>query len=300
MAIDGIKIVDSDLAHDVYHEFMDMYDANMDLNEIKSKINLWRKANLDEIDFEIFISTYALALWETGFLTNNIIDEVNQTLIHGRSLKMWAELTSEAESLGRQKELKKLIKKISAPKVNPRKRKKYSTITRFLFEDDTIVTFKIPDGSYRAAIMFGVNQYRGNCNYNFTATAYSHRQLPKEEDIIHGSVFIHKIGTMHERSKVRKEQPGIEWFWKRDNKFKMPFRVGLPITAIEHRDLIKFKERLTVIGKARIKQSFKKLGSIGYEDEFEQFAKRFTDVVDYNVRAFGYEMIDLAMILDPV
>ncbi len=103
---------------------------------------------------------------------------------------------------------------------------------------------------------------------------------------------------MAERSKVIKEQPGIELFWRRDTRFKMPFTIGLPITAIEHKDLIKFKERFTVIGKARIKQSFKKLGSIGYEDKFEEFTERFTDVIDHNVRAFGFEMIDLKLILD--
>ncbi len=110
MAIDGVKIIDSDLANDVYNEFMDLYDANMDFSEIKSKIDLWRNAELDAIDFEIFISAYALALWETGFLTNDVIDEVNQVLIEGQSLKMWTELTSEVESQARQKELKKTYK----------------------------------------------------------------------------------------------------------------------------------------------------------------------------------------------
>jgi hypothetical protein len=298
MAIDGIKIIDSDLANDVYNEFMDLYDANMDLSEIKSKIDLWRNAELDALEYEIFISTYALALWETGFLTNNIINEVNQVLAEGQSLQMWVELTSEVEGETRRKELKKLLKKISTPKVNPRKRKRYGIVTRFLFEDDVIVAFQMPNGSYRAAIMFGISQYRGNCNYNFTPTAYSNHQFPTEADIIRGSVFIHKIGNMYERSEVIKEQPGIELFWQRDKKFAIPFTVGLPIYAIEHNDLIKIKERFTVIGRATIKKSFKKLGSIGYEDNYEQFTHRFTDVVDYNVRIFKNEMIDLKMILD--
>ncbi len=222
MAIDGIKIIDSDLAHDVYNEFMDLYDANVNLVEIKSKINLWRNAGLDEIEFEIFIRAYALALWETGFLTNDIINELNQLLIDGASLKVWAELTTEANSKDRRKELEKLIKKISAPKANTRKRKKYSIITRFLFKEDDIVAFQMPDNSYRAAIIFGISQYRGNCNYNFTPTAYSNHQFPTEPDVIRGSVFIHKIGNMYERSEVIKEQPGIELFWQRDKKFAVP------------------------------------------------------------------------------
>ena len=103
---------------------------------------------------------------------------------------------------------------------------------------------------------------------------------------------------MKERTEVIKEQPGIELFWQTDQKFTMPFTIGLPIYAIEHKDLIKIKEHFTVIGKATIKKGFKKLGSIGYEDNFEKFTRRFSDVIDYNVRIFKNEMISLKMILD--
>ena len=38
MATNGIKIIDGDLAHDVYHTFIDLHDAGGALDEIKATI----------------------------------------------------------------------------------------------------------------------------------------------------------------------------------------------------------------------------------------------------------------------
>lgn len=88
-------------------------------------------------------------------------------------------------------------------------------------------------------------------------------------------------------------QPGIEKFWKTDKKFTMPFTIGLPIYGIDHKVLINFIDKFEIIGKIKIKDSFKKLGSIGYERNFEDLKSRFNDVVNYNVNIFKYEMIEL-------
>src|SRR5688572_27747024 len=122
MAIDGIKIIDSDLAHDVYGEFMDLYDANVAIDEIREKIETWRSEVVDEIEFEIFITSYALALWETGNLTEEIYNEVKAAVSKRAGIKMFFEEAGEKESKGRQKELEKLLTKLSNPKEKPRKR----------------------------------------------------------------------------------------------------------------------------------------------------------------------------------
>src|SRR5882762_2733257 len=113
MAIDGIKIIDSDLAHDVYNEFMDLYDANVEIDKIREKIETWRPELLDDIEFEIFITSYGLALWETGNLSEDVCNEIKVAVSKGAGVTMFLEEVNEKEAKGRQKELDKLLTKIS-------------------------------------------------------------------------------------------------------------------------------------------------------------------------------------------
>ena len=75
MAIDGVKIIDGDLAHDVYNTFMDLYDSGESTETIKATVEQFRGDN-DDVDDEIFITAYALALWEIGQLDENILSQV--------------------------------------------------------------------------------------------------------------------------------------------------------------------------------------------------------------------------------
>ncbi|MDQ3129747.1 MAG: hypothetical protein M3Q99_03165 [Acidobacteriota bacterium] len=292
MAIDGTKIIDSDLAHDIYREFMDLYDADIDIIEIQQKIEQFRDEGLDDEEFEIFITAYALALWETGNLTANTFEETEQSISKGAGIAMWLEQCGEFEAKERQKELEKFLKKISSPKNNPRKRKKYKKITNFIFQIDDIVAFQLPDESYRAAILANIFQYRGNCTYQFIATSYMDSDKPTESAVKSCSIFINKIGCGYDRETVKRMQPGIEKFWALDTKFSIPFTIGLSSKGIAHKDLLKFCEKFEVIGKAKIMDCFNELGSIGYDNTFEEFAKQFEDIVDEEVRIFKREMVE--------
>jgi hypothetical protein len=293
MAIDGTKIVDSDAAHDIYNEFIDLYDAGVDIVEIKKKCEMWRNDVFDEVEFEIFITTYALALWETGNLTEEILYETQKTVASGASVKMWLEESGEGDAKKREKELEKFLQKISTQKSKPRKRKKYKQITNFLFEIDDIVTFQLQDKSYRAAILLNIFQYRGKCIYQFTPTSYIQTEKPTESVIKDCFLFVRKIGSGFDRKTIQKMQPGIEKFWASDTSFSIPFTIGFALDGIEHKDLLNFKEKFEVAGKARIKDSFREMGSIGYEATFEEFAKQYTDIVDHCVRIFKNEMVKL-------
>lgn len=293
MAIDGTKIIDSDLAHDVYGEFMDLYDADVEITEIQKKIENFRDEGLDDEEFEIFITVYALTLWETGNLNDEILNEVQLAVSKAAGVTMWLEECGEIEAKNRQTVLENFLKKISVPKKTPRKRKKYKKISNFIFQIDDIVSFQLSDKSYRAAILFNIEQYRGNCVYWFTSTDFTDKKKPTESDIKSCSVFIHKIGCGYNREAVIQMQPGIEKFWDLDDRFSIPFTIGLPVHGISHKDLLKFKERFEVIGKAKIKDCFKELGSIGYDISFEAFAKRFENIIDYEVRIFKSEMVEL-------
>lgn len=249
MAIDGTKIIDSDLANDIYGEFMDLYDADTEITEIKKKIEKFRDGNLDDEEFEIFITAFALALWETGNLTDDIFNEVQQAISKGAGEAMWLEECSEIEAKDRQKVLGKFLKKISAPKRTPRKRRKYKKISNFIFQIDDIVTFQLSDKSYRAAILFDIFQHKGNCSYYFTPTSYIDKSKPTETNIKDNSIFVSYY--------------------------------GLVVYSVMHQNLSNFKERFEVIGKIKIKDVHKKVGSMKGDSSFKKFSETFQNIIDY-------------------
>ena len=78
MAIDGVGIIDSDCAHDVYNPIMEMYHLGQSIEIIIKNIDAFEPNFIySELEHEIFITAYALAMWEIGGLTNEQLEKVN-------------------------------------------------------------------------------------------------------------------------------------------------------------------------------------------------------------------------------
>ncbi len=296
MAIDGTKIVDSDLGHDVYNEFMDLYDAGAELAEIRKKLDVWRNEILCEEEFEIFITVYAFALWETGSLDGETLDEVRNTIAKKAGFRMWMEESGPADAQDRAKVLDRFQKKISTPKNTVRKRKKYKKVTNLILQNYDVVIFQMPDRSYRAAIMVNAEQIRRNMVYKFAKTSFASDTPPSSTDICCSSVFMHRIDSMFAKDQLKREQPGIEKFWRRDDSFTVPFILGLSLEFIEHRDLIRFAHEFEVIGQFKIAEGFKRAGSFGYCSNFTDFCSRFENLMDREIITWKSEAVALAEI----
>ncbi|HEX8350100.1 MAG TPA: hypothetical protein VF598_09055, partial [Hymenobacter sp.] len=140
MATDGVKIIDGDLAHDVYHTFMDLYDAGKPIAEIKADIEQLRLSN-DEFYDEIFITAYALALWEIGEITPDILQQVKQAIERGAFVKYLVEWHDGKESKQRQRVLDRFWQKITQVNLKARKRKSHKIQKKFAFEEGDVLTF---------------------------------------------------------------------------------------------------------------------------------------------------------------
>jgi hypothetical protein len=297
MAIDGLKIIDSDLAHDVYNEFMDLYDAKVDIDTIRQKIETWRSEVVGDVEFEIFITSYGLALWETGNLLENIFLEIEAAIEKGAMAKMFLEEADVKASDGRQKELKRLWTKLGSPKKNPRKRKSYKKITDFLIPVDSIVAFRLPDKTFGAAIILNIDQHRGYCKYNFALLPYLALEKPTELVIKNGKIFIVRIGCgSTDAETVKAMHPGIERVWAGNEELGIPFFMGLPIIVTEHSALTHFSHELQVIGTVQIANNFKALGSMTYANTFEALVE-LTKAVHTDVDTFRFKLIDLQNII---
>ena len=123
MATDGVKIIDGDTAHDIYSTFEEMYNKGATVETLKEYYEKDKNQYkfLDE-EFEICITTYALAFWEIGALTPEMLKEVEKVIGKKATVIGWTEEVSEQAGKARQRELDKFLKKISKPRVRAKKR----------------------------------------------------------------------------------------------------------------------------------------------------------------------------------
>lgn len=253
MATDGVKIIDGDYAHDVYHIFMDLYNAQKPLVEIRKEVEQLRADN-DAFDDEIFITAYALALWEIGELTPVVLQEVKQAIELGAFAKY---LTEQEQALTmakqRQQVLARFWNKISQPNPRPRKRKAYKTQKKFAFEPGDALAFQLPgDGIYCVTILLSVSQHRGRCSYHFIVHDYVGEHKPTMANILAGSVFA---------GPVYRDMP--------------EYGLGFYSTGVGHKHLLKFADKFECIGQLSLADEAKRLGVQGGAIDCSGFTSTF-------------------------
>lgn len=123
MATDGVKIIDGDMAFDIYSTFFEKYNNGVTVEELKHIYETDRKGWMSfPIDYEICVTAYALAFWEIGELTDEILTEVKSVIDRKAGVTDWAEQCGIVAGKARQKELEKFLIKISQPKTRAKKR----------------------------------------------------------------------------------------------------------------------------------------------------------------------------------
>lgn len=189
MATDGIKIIDSDLAHDTYNMLMDYYDAGATLKQVEEKFPLTEEQG-DDFETEIYAVACGLAYWEIGLMIPKRVEYIKKVVEKGAFTKIWVEDLQEPE---KTKELKKrnavinrYLKKISAENQKIRKRKKYSKIKNFHFQKGDIINVEVEKGKNIVAICYGIEQIRSKCYYvlfltsGFNAEKYDQSKISQK------------------------------------------------------------------------------------------------------------------------
>lgn len=295
MATDGVKIIDGDLARDTYDQIMDLYDNGLSIQTIRKKIPFVQEDYGDDTDFyhEIFVTAYALAMWEIGALSDDMLKEVNRVIGLNVGVRVWTEECDEKEGKKRQRELQKFLKKISQANQKVRKRKKYRVIKNLYFKADDVLTFQLPDKNYCAVICAKVTQQRGQCTYDFVATTYKGKAKPTIADLKTCFIAGHKIHSGYDLKTTLSLQPYVDeiWHYSKQNNFFF----GLSYYLVTHRDIISFEDKFEVVGKLKIRESFKKDGSYRYESSFDSFEKIFSDL-DNQMKIFGQQKYPITLL----
>jgi hypothetical protein len=298
MATDGVEIIDGDLARDTYGKIMDLYDSGVEIDTIKREVPFVQEEYGPDTDFyhEIFVTTYALAFWEIGEITSHMLDEVKRVIAFGAGVRIWNQEAGEAEGKKRQKELDKLLTKISAPNLKIRNRKKHNIVKNLYFERDDVLALQLASGNFHAFICAKVTQQRGQCTYDLVPTTYSADSKPTVSGVLDDFLLGHRIRSSFDHEETEVLQPGVTKIWDHTGT-KKPFILGLAYLLVTHKDMVQLKDKFEKIGTLKIKQPFKKDGSYGYRSSFNEFEKFLTDIPK-NIAGRKYEKFPLRLICD--
>ena len=96
MAIDGVKIIDSDDGHDIYNAIVERYKDGISVDTIISEI-LGEEQNFctDEFYTEIYWTAVAYSLWKIGHLTDDIKQKALDIIAQGPH-EFWLEIDDKA------------------------------------------------------------------------------------------------------------------------------------------------------------------------------------------------------------
>ena len=294
MATDGIKILDSDTAHDTYSGIIDLYDDGATIEAIKDCIPFPHLNIDDDFENEIYITAYALAMWEIGYLTEGVLKEVKKVINKGASVKVWTEECDEKTGKQRQKELDKFWNKINSINQKIRKRKKYKTIKTFLFEVNEVLAFQLPDKIYYATIVLDIKQYKGDCTYNFGMIIYKNKNIPTISEIQNCEIIGRKIPSGHgiDMKEIAAigydeivKQGGLQQIIQREAERTGSYTIGISKIGIDHKDLGKIIDKFTRIGKLYLKELYKTTGSYIFVESFEGLTKDFNNL-DNHLKVF--------------
>jgi hypothetical protein len=306
MATDGVKIIDGDTAHDTYWGIIDLYDNGATVEIIKEKMPFPQPDYYDDFDYEIYTTAYALAFWEIGFITHDIINEVKKVIEKGACVKEWTESCDEKQGNARQKELDKLFKKINEPNTKVRKRKKYKKVKNFIFEMNDLLTFQLSDNFFYATIILDIIQYRGECSYKFGKIIYKGTNKPTIENIKQCKIIGRKIpsGFGMDMTKIfsmgfdaMQEQGGLEAILKNEAEKTGSYQIGMCMTGIEHRNLINISNKFEKIGNVKLKEVCRQVGSMSGATTFEDLTMNFYDFDNY-LKIFKDETFEIKELLD--
>lgn len=181
MAIDGIGIIDSDLAYDVYNLIMEMYHRGESIESIQNKVRKFKfHSTYCEMDLEIITAACTLAMWEIGELTVEELQDMREITAKGAS-SQWNDVHPGAQE-ARQRVLHEFLQKIEQPNPKIKKRKKHKELTS-LFSTGEVLAINM-NNRYRCVIFERFYQYGRDAYYSFVVTTYNRNAMPTMETIL--------------------------------------------------------------------------------------------------------------------
>ena len=193
MAIDGVKIIDSDDAYDIYNDIVGRYKDGMDVELIKKEW-LSEEVNFctDELRREIYWTAIAYSLWKIGNLDDDTKNKALEITSKGAS-ELWMEIDEKARK-ARQKALNKLAEQIKSENLRPVKRPKPSKKREPYFELGDVISIKF-ENEYGICFISDIDVGPRKIEYHIACTRTLQNTEPTMDDFVNSEIAYKKMNS---------------------------------------------------------------------------------------------------------
>lgn len=193
MAIDGVKIIDSDDGHDIYNLIVERYRDGISIDIIVSEI-LAEEHNFctDEFYTEIYWTAVAYSLWKIGHLPQDIKEKALDIIAKGAH-EFWLEIDSKALKQ-RQKVLDRLAVQLQSENPKPLKARKSETKREPHFTVGDVLAVKFKD-DYGAIFVSDVDLSPRKIEYHLACTRLLQAHKPSMDDFLNSQISCRKDNT---------------------------------------------------------------------------------------------------------
>ena len=186
MAIDGVKIIDSDDGYDIYNSIVERYKDGENVDNIIADI-LDEESNYCTDDFyaEIYWTALAYSLWKIGHLPEDIRNKALRLIEKGAD-DFWLEIDNNAKSQ-RQKVLDKLALQLQNDNPRPIKVPKSRVKREPYFKQGDVISVEFED-EYGLLFVSEINQTPRKIEYHLACTRLLQKDKPSVDDFLNSEI----------------------------------------------------------------------------------------------------------------
>ena len=195
MAIDGVKIIDSDTACDIYNYVTESYKDGLSADKIIEKILADEKDYcIDDFYSEIYWTALAYSLWKIGHLPGDIKKKALEIIEKGAN-ELWLEIDEKALKQ-RQKCLDKLAIQLENENPKPIKVLKSKAKRKPYFKTGDVLAIKFDD-EYGVCFVSSVDERPRKLEYNLACTRLLQKEKPSIDDFLSSKIACGKQNTSY-------------------------------------------------------------------------------------------------------
>ena len=182
MAIDGVKIIDSDEAHDIYHYVVDNYKDGKNIDKIIATILKDEKNYcINAFYTEIYWTALAYSLWKIDRLPEEIKNKTLAIIQNGAD-EFWHEIDDKAFSK-RQKVLNKFALQLQNKNPKPTKVSKAKSKQTPFFNEGDVLAVKLKD-EYGIVFVSAIDESPRKTEYHFACARLLQKHKPTMNDFL--------------------------------------------------------------------------------------------------------------------
>lgn len=199
----GIAISSNDTYSDIYNEFFELYNNELDIAEISNKLIADNQETIsDTDDSNNFWFALAKAQWECKQLDKDILERVKKIIETDADLEIWQRLDADEKDIKKRKAvLDKFLTELQSERPKAKSRKK-KTIRQPVFEKGDCLTFKLENGNFGGAVVLEAIKDDEHGHNLIATTRINQPNKPTKKDFENAEILF----------ASRDNKPVIQWY----------------------------------------------------------------------------------------